>query len=340
MPDVSAPFASFFTEVPEWLSLPLADWVTAALEWLVVNGETVFDAVSGVLRWGLAHLEGFLVWLPWTVVVALFALGAWRLGSGKLGLGVGTGMVFIASLDMWELAMATMALVLAATILSVAAGIPIGIASARYDRLYYALVRPVVDMAQTMPSFVYLVPALMLFGLGRVPALVATIAYAMPPVIRLTSLGIRQVSVETVEAALAFGATPRQLLGKVQLPLAWPTIMAGVNQTIMMALSMVVIASMIGAGGLGREVLEGLSRLDVGKAFVGGISITVLAIIIDRLSVQAARTRRERAAGHPELFGPGSVASTPTSPPPESPEAGQSSVPAGRATTEEVSSDV
>lgn len=292
-------------EVPDWMYLPVTDWVTMLVDWLVINGGAVFDTVTDALRWILLRLERILLWAPWTATIAVLTALAWKAGSWRLAAGVAASMWLVAAVGMWDLAMATLALVLAATVLSVAIGIPTGIAGARSDR-FYGLIRPGLDFMQTMPSFVYLVPALMLFGLGRVPALVATIAYALPPVIRLTNLGIRQVPHETVEAGLSFGATDRQLLGKIQLPLAFPTIMAGVNQTIMMALAMVVIASMIGAGGLGREVLEGLARLDVGQAFVGGLSITVLAIVIDRISAQAGRLRRQRppkeipAASHTE----------------------------------------
>lgn len=281
-------------EAPDWMYLPVADWVTMLVDWLVINGGAVFDTITNALRWILLRLERILLWAPWTVTIAVLTGVAWKAGSWRLAAGVAASMWLLAAVGMWDLAMATLALVLAATVLSVAIGIPTGIACARSDR-FYSLIRPGLDFMQTMPSFVYLVPALMLFGLGRVPALVATIAYALPPVIRLTNLGIRQVPHETVEAGLSFGATDRQLLGKIQLPLAFPTIMAGVNQTIMMALAMVVIASMIGAGGLGREVLEGLARLDVGQAFVGGLSITVLAIVIDRISAQAGRLRRQGA---------------------------------------------
>jgi glycine betaine/proline transport system permease protein len=286
---------------PDGWRIPLDEWVTVALDWLIDNGDAVFGPISTVLRFLLLRFEQGLLATPWVVVVAVIAAIAWRAGGVKLAAGCAVGMVFLGTIGMWELAMATLALVLTATVLSVAIGVPIGIWCARSDRVLSA-VRPGLDLMQTMPSFVYLVPALMLFGLGRVPALVATIAYAVPPAIRLTNHGIRQVPPETIEAAQAFGATDAQLLRKVQLPLAFPTIMAGVNQTIMMALAMVVIASMIGAGGLGREVLEGLSRLDVGRAFLCGIGIVVLAMIIDRISAKAARSRRERAADDPSWF--------------------------------------
>lgn len=278
---------------PDGWRIPVAQWVTDGLDWLIDNGETFFSAISSVLRFVLLNLEVFVLATPWWVVVLVTALAAMWAGGWKLALASTAGMVFIGTIGMWELAMATLALVLTATLISVAMGVPLGVLAARSDSAWRTM-RPTLDLMQTMPSFVYLVPALMLFGLGRVPALIATIAYAVPPTIRLTNHGIRQVAAETVEAALSFGATRRQLLRKVQLPLAFPTIMAGVNQTIMMALAMVVIASMIGAGGLGREVLEGLARLDVGRAFLGGIGIVVLAVTIDRIAAQASRPARER----------------------------------------------
>jgi len=186
--------------------------------------------------------------------------------------------------------MKTLAIVLAATLLAIVVGVPIGIAMTRKDWIE-SLIRPILDMMQTLPSFVYLIPALMLFGLGKVPALIATFIYAVPLSIRFTNLGIRQVPEDVIEAAEAFGATQQQQLFKVQLPLALPTIMAGINQTIMMALAMVVVASMIGAGGLGSEVLNGISRLEVGRGFVAGISIVILAIIMDRITQNMAPAR-------------------------------------------------
>jgi glycine betaine/proline transport system permease protein len=191
--------------------------------------------------------------------------------------------VLIVGMDLWLETVETLALVIAATLISLAIGIPLGILAAAKDWAE-RLIRPALDLMQTMPAFVYLIPAAMFFGLGKVPGVVATIVFAMPPAVRLTNLGIRQVPKELVEAGLAFGCTPWQLLLKVQLPAARPSIMAGVNQTIMLALSMVVIASMIGAGGLGDTVLRGIQRLDVGLGFEGGIAVVILAIVLDRLT--------------------------------------------------------
>jgi len=294
MPDALANF-------PDWFVLPLDDWVDAVVRWLRANAQFVFDWVLARLRSILNPLASFLVWLPWSVTIALFAGLAWVLRGWRVALGVVVGLLFLGSLGLWTLSMTTLALVLTATVVCVGLGIPIGILMAS-SGVMNTVLRPALDFMQTMPSFVYLVPAVMFMGIGPVPALIAVVIFAIPPVIRLTNLGIRNVPAETVEAGTAFGATSGQLLRKVKLPLGFPTLMAGVNQTIMMALSMVIIASLIDAGGLGREVLTGLARLDIGRAFTGGIGIVVLAIVIDRISEGAAtvgtRRRRRSAARH------------------------------------------
>ncbi|MBN1265445.1 MAG: proline/glycine betaine ABC transporter permease [Anaerolineales bacterium] len=270
-------------EFPELFVIPLDKWIDHAVDWLTVQGDPVFDAIGAFLLKPMLAIEDFLLWLPWYVFILLLALLAWRLSSWKLSVGVIAGMFFIGTIGLWEAAMRTLAIVFTATGLAVVTGVPMGIVMAQSRRLR-SIMRPLLDMMQTMPSFVYLIPALMFFGLGKVPALIAVYIYAVPPAIRLTDLGIRQVSASVVEAAKAFGATRWQMLLKVQLPLAAPTIMTGVNQTIMMALAMVVVASMIGAAGLGTEVLNGIARLEVGRGFNGGISIVITAIIIDRIT--------------------------------------------------------
>jgi len=270
-------------EFPEFFVIPLDKWIDALVDWLTVEGDFIFDAIGKVLLQPMLGIEKFLLWLPWFVFIILAALAAWKVSGWKLSAGVVVGLLFIGSIGLWEGAMKTLAIVFAATALAILTGVPIGILMAQSTR-FRSIIRPLLDLMQTMPSFVYLIPALMFFGLGKVPALIAVYIYAVPPAIRLTDLGIRQVDENTVEAARAFGATTRQLLTKVQLPLAMPTIMTGINQTIMMALAMVVVASMIGAGGLGTEVLNGIARLEVGRGFNGGISIVILAIIIDRLT--------------------------------------------------------
>jgi glycine betaine/proline transport system permease protein len=200
------------------------------------------------------------------------------------------GLLLLGFMGLWESAMETLALMFIAVVISVTLAIPIGIVAARNNTVD-SLVRPVLDGMQTMPSFVYLVPAILFFSLGNVPAVMATVLYAVPPSIRLTNLGIRQVSPEVVEAARAFGSTSLQLLFKVQIPLALPTIMAGVNQTVMMALAMVVVASLVGAGGLGEDVLKAIGRLEVGNGVVAGLGIVILAIIIDRISQAVGKVR-------------------------------------------------
>jgi len=201
-------------------------------------------------------------------------------------------------MDIWDETVSTLALVIGSSLLALLIGIPVGIAMARNDTVEM-IVRPVLDLMQTMPPFVYLIPAAIFFGLGKVPGAIATLVFAMPPAVRLTNLGIRQVSEENVEAGLAFGCTERQLLFKVQLPLAMPSIMAGVNQTIMLALSMVVIASMIGAGGLGNTVLTGIQRLDVGLGFEGGLGVVLLAILLDRITQSVGTSGRNTVRSGP-----------------------------------------
>ena len=278
-------------QFPDYIHIPLDKWMDAFVEWLTIAGQDVFDAIGSFLLAPMVFLEKLLLATPWFVIILIVALIAWRVKGWKLALGVIAGMFFIGTLGLWDAAMKTLAIVLFATILAIILGVPIGIAMAQNNRVKQIL-QPILDMMQTMPSFVYLIPALMLFGLGKVPALISVLIYAIPPAIRLTDLGIRQVPEDVVEAAKAFGATSRQLLFKVQIPLATPTIMTGVNQTIMMALAMVVVASMIGAGGLGSEVLNGIARLEVGRGFNGGISIVIMAIIMDRITQALTKARQ------------------------------------------------
>ena len=252
-----------------------------------------FGPEIGALVEGFAsQIEAGLLAIPsWLVMIAVTALGVWRL-NWRFGLFALASLLVIRIIGFWDQTAVTLALVFSATLISIVVGVPLGILSARSDR-FNALLRPVLDFMQTMPAFVYLIPAAMLFGLGRVPGILATVVFAMPPVVRLTALGIRQVSSEQVEAGQAFGCTSMQLLWKVQLPIALPTLMAGVNQTIMMALSMVIIASMVGAGGLGNEVLSSIQRLDIGLGFESGLSVVLLAIILDRLTESFGARQQE-----------------------------------------------
>ena len=270
----------------------VSGWVNDTVDWLVVYGDPFFTVINiGLLRYLLVPLEKWLLSLPWWLVIGVIALTAYRIVGSKFSAVAVVLMLTLTVLGMFDKAMSTLALLTVATLLSVVLGIPAGILAARSDR-YNAVQRPILDMMQTMPSFVYLIPVLMLFGLGKVPAIIATVIYAVPPIIRLTNLGIRLVDTSVIEAAQAFGTTPNQLLFKVQIPLAMPTVMAGLNQTIMMALAMVVIAAIIGAKGLGVEVLNGIARLDVGRGVIGGIGIVIMAIILDRITQGLAKSRK------------------------------------------------
>ncbi len=276
-------------DFPEVL-IPLGDWINIGVDWLTRNLAPLFDGITIAIREPLVRIERTLWWLPWWSIIIIFAGVSWRFAGRGVALLVPFGMVFIGTMGLWDDTMTTLAIIVTAVAVSLLIGIPTGIFAAKSDR-FERILRPFLDGMQTMPSFVYLIPAVFFFGLGKVPAVVATFIYAVPPSIRLTNLGIRQVAAEVVEAGKAFGCSPFQLLFKIQLPLARPSIMAGVNQTIMMALAMVVIASMIGASGLGLEVLRGIERLDVGRGFIAGISIVILAIMIDRVTQSLGKTR-------------------------------------------------
>ena len=245
-------------------------------------------------RW-LAWFEKLLRTAPWWSVVLAVIVIAWLL-TRRIGLSLLMGglLCIIGLLGLWDAGMQTLALMLMATFLSVVIGIPVGILMGRVDWVR-AVLNPVLDVMQTMPSFVYLIPVVMLFGLGKTPALIATIIYAVAPLIRLTDLGIRLADKEVLEASRAYGANTWQQLFGVQIPLALPNIMAGINQTTMMALAMVVIASMIGATGLGQEVLQGINRLEVGRGLMAGVSIVVLAILFDRITQGYGRRQRRGA---------------------------------------------
>jgi glycine betaine/proline transport system permease protein len=274
--------------------LPLGQWVNEGVRLMLNHAGKFFDSIGIVVEGFAQSIEQGLLAIPfWLMILLATLVGIRRVGWG-FGVFVALALTLIVVTGFWPQTVVTLALTLSATIISLIFGIPLGISCARNDRLN-AWVRPVLDFMQTMPAFVYLIPAAMLFGLGRVPGTIATVIFAMPPVVRLTSLGIRQVSLEQIEAGNAFGCTATQLLFKVQLPIAMPTIMAGVNQTIMMALSMVIIASMVGAGGLGNDVLASIQRLDVGLGFESGLAVVLLAIILDRIteSFGAARKARE-----------------------------------------------
>jgi glycine betaine/proline transport system permease protein len=263
--------------------IPLDTWIGDFIEWLVTGYRWFFQGLKWPVEVTLSGVENGLLALPPLLVIALFALLSWRVSGLRLaGFSILT-LVFIGLLGLWPETMTTLAMVFSSVVFCTLVGIPLGIWAGRSDRADRIL-RPLLDAMQTTPAFVYLVPIVMLFSIGNVAGVLATIIFSLPPIIRLTSLGIRQVHPELIEAAQAFGATSHQVLVKVQIPMALPTIMAGLNQTMMMALSMVVIAALIGAGGLGAPVVRGLNTLDIGLATIGGLAIVLLAIILDRIT--------------------------------------------------------
>lgn len=283
-------------EVPGgiYIGSEISDAVDDAVDWVVANWDPMFRAINSfVLKYLLLPLERWLMALPWWLLVGVVALVSYKMVGKAFAVLSVVLMMALVLFGLFELSMTTLAIVLVSAGLAVAIGVPTGIAMAK-NKVLEGVIRPVLDIMQTMPSFVYLIPVLMLFGLGMVPAVIAVVIYAVSPIIRLTNLGIKQVDSSVIEAAKAFGATRTQLLLNVELPLAIPTIMAGLNQTIMMALSMVVVASMIGARGLGVEVLNGIARLEVGRGLLGGIGIVIMAVILDRVTQGFARTRRRK----------------------------------------------
>ncbi|MGA6364093.1 MULTISPECIES: glycine betaine/L-proline ABC transporter permease ProW [Proteus] len=273
--------------------IPLDSWVTDAIDWIVLHFRPVFQGIRVPVDLVLSGFENFLTSMPAPIAIILFSLIAWQLSGKAMGVASFISLILIGAIGAWSEAMVTLALVLTSLLFCLIIGLPLGIWLANSDRAS-KIVRPLLDAMQTTPAFVYLVPIVMLFGIGNVPGVVVTIIFALPPIVRLTILGIKQVPEDLIEAAQSFGASPRQMLFKVQLPLAMPTIMAGVNQTLMLALSMVVIASMIAVGGLGQMVLRGIGRLDMGLAAVGGAGIVILAIILDRLTQSLGQNSRHK----------------------------------------------
>ncbi|AHK80515.1 ABC transporter permease [Ectothiorhodospira haloalkaliphila] len=272
---------------------PLSDYIDDGLDWLTTTFSGVTRAISTVLGNGVEGVVTALSFPPPWVVILGFAALAWYLAGRRVGIGTAAGLLFLWNLQLWQATVETFTLVLFATAVAVAIALPLGILGGLSDR-FKAAVMPVLDFMQTMPAFVYLIPAIPFFGLGQVSAMFATVIFSMPPAIRLTILGIRQVPKELVEASDAFGANWRQKLFKVQMPLAVPTIMAGINQTIMLALSMVVIAAMIGAGGLGGEVWRAIQRLQPGNGFEAGIAIVILAMILDRVTQKIGQPKKKQ----------------------------------------------
>lgn len=271
------------TDFPVNFSPPVTNAIDDFVDFLVVNFAWMFDWLSDQAKIVIGKIRDFLIWVPWPFTILTILYTGWKVASRNVGIGSAIALLLLASFNLWESAMITIAIMLIAVLISIVIGIPIGIIASNNNR-FDAIIKPILDGMQTMPSFVYLVPGIMFFGLGNVAAILATVLYSIPPCIRLTNLGIRQVDIAVVEAGTAFGSNRIQLLTKVQIPMAIPTIMAGINQTIMMALAMVTIAAMVGAGGLGADVFRAMGQLEQGDAVIAGLGIVVLAIVIDRVS--------------------------------------------------------
>ncbi|MGY0692857.1 ABC transporter permease [Virgibacillus sp. FSP13] len=263
--------------------LPLDEWVQSLVDFLTTYLAAFFDTISAVVEFITENSVWLLELVPALVLIVLIALLAWWVVNWKLGLFALIGLGLINNLGYWTETIETISLVVVSVIISMIIGIPIGIWMSQKATVQ-SVITPILDFMQTMPAFVYLIPAVVFFSLGMVPGVVATIIFSMPPTVRLANLGIRQVDAELIEAANAFGSTTGQRLTKVQIPLAMPTIMAGINQTIMLSLSMVVIASMVGAPGLGTVVYRAVTQVAIGPGFEGGLSLVILAILFDRIT--------------------------------------------------------
>lgn len=292
-----------FTSTEEPL-LPIGDWIVVALDWLVENYRDLFQLIKQPFTVVLNGIQATLTQIPPWILLTTFGLLTWQVGGLRVAALVVGCFFVVGAIGAWTGAMTTLAIILTCVIFCVLVGIPLGIVAARSER-FEAVLRPILDLMQTIPSFVYLVPIVMLFGIGNVPGVIVTIIYALAPVVRLTNLGIRQVQEDMVEASRAFGASEYQTLLKVQIPQAMPAIMTGVNQTIMMSLAMTVVASMISVTGLGQMVLRGIGRLDMRIATIGGLGIVLLAIAVDRFSQSFGVTAREQ--GHTKWYQRGPI---------------------------------
>ena len=274
--------------------IPVGDTINAAIDFFQRHFSFATKAFSNVTQNGIDIIDKSLMYLPPWVLIIIFTALAWYLSKRKgIALFTFLGLGLIWNMGLWDPTISTLALIIIATVIAIVIGLPLGIVSA-LSKVAYRIITPILDVMQTMPAFVYLIPAIPFFGLGAVGAIFSTVIFSVPPCIRLTCLGIQQVPKELVEAADAFGSSKTQKLFKVQLPIATPTIMAGINQTIMLSLSMVVIAAMIGAGGLGGEVWKAIQRLEPGRGFEAGIGIVIIAIILDRVMQQVGGARKQR----------------------------------------------
>ncbi len=271
--------------------IDIGQYIETAVDWLTANFEPFFDFIKNVGNSSIEGVEWILLVIPFYIIILLLTALAYFKTSKGTAIFTAIGLLFIYLMGFWEETMETMALILFSAFIALIIALPLGIWAAKNNRAD-KIIRPILDFMQTMPAFVYLIPAVLFFSIGKLPGAFATIIFAMPPAVRLTTLGIRQVPEDIVEAARAFGATNKQILVKVELPLATNTILAGVNQTIMMALSMVVIAGMIAAGGLGEKVLEGINNLDIGLGFESGLAVVILAIILDRITQSLGQKKK------------------------------------------------
>ena len=263
--------------------IPIGDWTNDGIDWLTDNATWLFDAFSAVMEFLVEGFSEALTSVPALLMLVIFVLIAWFFRSWRLAIGSLLGFALVIGMRQWETMLETMSLVLVSTLTAVVIAIPLGIWAAK-SHTVSAIVRPIMDFMQTMPAFVYLIPAVTFFSIGVVPGVFSTIIFALPPGVRMTELGIRQVDEETVEAGRSYGASSGQILRGIQLPLAIPTIMAGINQVIMLSLSMAVIAGMVGADGLGKEVTSAISTLDVAQGVEAGLAVVILAVFLDRLT--------------------------------------------------------
>jgi glycine betaine/proline transport system permease protein len=265
------------------LGRALANAIDQAVRWLSTNAEPVFAAIRWPIEQVLDAVEAALLWLPWPIVIiAIMAIG-WYNAGRWVGIGSAISLILVGFLGFWDETMVTLSMILTAVTFCVLVGVPVGILAAKNDTAEN-IIRPILDAMQTIHPFVYLIPVVIFFRIGTVPGTIATVVFALPPIIRLTNLGIRQVPTEMIEAGKAFGSTDRQMLLEIQIPLALPTIMAGLNQTLMLSLSMVVIVALIGGGGLGQEIYSAVTSMDIGRAGTSGLAVLVLAIVLDRIS--------------------------------------------------------
>ena len=263
--------------------IPIAEWIERNIkEWLFTQ-RPLFKKLAAPIDATLDGLDTLFNFIPFPIVILIFAFFAWKTNGLKFAIFAALALISIDLVDLWKETMTTLAMIFTAVIFCMIIGIPVGIAASR-SNLFETILRPILDIMQTIPSFVYLIPVVMLFGVGLTPGVVATIIFALPPIVRLTNLGIRQVGKGFKEAGASLGLTRFKILHRIEIPLAMKTIMAGVNQTLMLALSMVVIAALIGAGGLGLTVYVALGRLDIGGAVIGGTGIVILAIVLDRIT--------------------------------------------------------